>query len=129
MNLVPSDSCHMLEPAVLVQPRRSKASDSGSESTSSEARSSESDSEGESSSSSFGGNLGAKSMEKPSALAIKAAQVLAAGDKDQKAQIAGEVSELGFAVRLVGEGGAGYEWPSTDGYSKELYSIAPPPMR
>jgi hypothetical protein len=67
-------------------------------------------------------------MEKPSALAIKAAQVLAGGDKDQKAQIAGQVSELGFAVHLVGEGGAGYEWPLTDGYSAELYSIAPPPM-
>jgi hypothetical protein len=66
-------------------------------------------------------------MEKPSALAIKAAQVLAGGDKDQKAQIAGQVSELGFAVHLVGEGGAGYEWV-TDGYSAELYSIAPPPM-
>lgn len=70
-----------------------------------------------------------KSMEKPSDLALKAAQVLAAGDKDQRAQMAGQVSELGFAVHLVGEGGAGYEWSVTDRFSSVVHSIAPPPMR
>uniref|UniRef100_A0A383VLX2 Translation initiation factor eIF2B subunit epsilon n=1 Tax=Tetradesmus obliquus TaxID=3088 RepID=A0A383VLX2_TETOB len=110
------------------QPRRSNAASDSESSSSSSSSDSDSSSEESSSSSTFGDTLGVKSMEKPSALAVKAAQVLAGNDKDQKAQIAGQVSELGFAVHLVGEGGAGYEWPMTDGYSAELYSIAPPPM-
>lgn len=55
--------------------------------------------------------------------------MLGGGDKDQRAQLAGQVSELGFAVDLVGEAGAGYEWPGGDQYSSLIYSIAPPPMR
>eukprot|EP00775_Hariotina_reticulata_P010863 gene10863-11017_t len=46
----------------------------------------------------------------------------------QKAAIASQLPELGFAVHLVGEGGAGYEWPVVDAHNTAIYSIAPPPM-
>lgn len=111
-----------------LQGRRSAASDSSDDESSSSSASSSEDESSSSSSLDFGDSAG-KSMEKPSALALKAAQVLAGNDKDQKAQIAGQVSELGFAVHLVGEGGAGYEWPGTDRFSAVVYSVAPPPMR
>eukprot|EP00878_Enallax_costatus_P018338 GHUV01019301.1.p1 GENE.GHUV01019301.1~~GHUV01019301.1.p1 ORF type:complete len:732 (+),score=248.43 GHUV01019301.1:153-2348(+) len=108
--------------------RRSSAAADSSDNSSSSSSDSSSDDETTTSSLDFADAAG-KSMEKPSSLALRAAQVLGGGDKDQRAQIAGQVSELGFAVHLVGEGGAGYEWPVSDQYSPLLYSIAPPPMR
>jgi hypothetical protein len=61
---------------------------------------------------------------------LKVAKVLAGQDKNAISQIAAEVQGLGFATRLVGNGGAGYEWPQSDsGFDVSYFSIAPPPMR
>jgi hypothetical protein len=112
--------------------RRSRASGAGS-SSSSGSSSEDEDSDGDettSSSSSFGASAGA-SLEKPSAQVLKVAKVLAGHDKKAISSIAAEVAALGFVTHLVGEGGAGYEWPQTDAGFDVAYffSIAPPPMR
>lgn len=61
---------------------------------------------------------------------LKVAKVLAGTDKKAIAQVAAEAQGLGFATHLVGEGGAGYEWPQTDsGFDVSFFSIASPPMR
>ena len=111
--------------------RRSSRAEADSDSSSSSSSSSDEDSEEDdtSSSSSFGVTDGA-SLEKPSAAVLKVAKVLASHDKKAISQIAAEAQGLGFATQLVGEGGAGYEWPQTDtGFDQAFFSIAPPPMR
>jgi hypothetical protein len=112
--------------------RRSSRAEADSDSSSSSSSSSDEDSDADdtsSSSSSFGVTDGA-SLEKPSAAVLKVAKVLASHDKKAISQIAAEAQGLGFAMQLVGEGGAGYEWPQTDtGFDQAFFSIAPPPMR
>jgi hypothetical protein len=73
---------------------------------------------------------GSSSLEKPPAAVLKVAAVLGGHDKAAISQVAAEAQGLGFATHLVGEVGAGYEWPQTDcGYDVAYFSIAPPPMR
>jgi hypothetical protein len=61
---------------------------------------------------------------------LKVAKVLAGLDKKAISQVAAEAQGLGFATHLVGDGGAGYEWPQSDsGFDVSYFSIAPPPMR
>jgi hypothetical protein len=62
---------------------------------------------------------------------LKVAKVLSGTDKKAIAQVAAEAAGLGFATHLVGEGGAGYEWPqqADSGFDVSYFSIAPPPMR
>lgn len=61
---------------------------------------------------------------------LKVAKVLSGHDKKAISQVAAEAQGLGFATGLVGEGGAGYEWPQADtGFDVSFFSIAPPPMR
>jgi hypothetical protein len=72
-------------------------------------------------------------LEKPSERVLAIARILAGRDKEGAAalpgpRLAAEAAALGFAVHLVGDGGAGYEWPHTDaGFNTLFYSIAPPP--
>jgi len=114
--------------------RSSRSGAAGSASSSSSSSSSDDgssdDEDATSSSSSFGASGAGSSLEKPSAQVARVAKVLAGHDKNAKTQVAAEVQGLGFATHLVGEGGAGYEWPQGDaGFDPAYFSIAPPPMR
>lgn len=62
-----------------------------------------------------------RSMEMPSELAMRAAEALSSGKAP--------ADKVFFDTALVGEGGAGYEWPATDGLDVVRFSIAPPPMK
>lgn len=133
---VPHAHCVLLPVCVSLcaraQARRSSRPGPDSDSSSSSSSSSsdeDSDDDASSSSSSFDAS-GGSSLEKPSAAVLKVAKVLASADKKAISQIAAEAQGLGFATQLVGEGGAGYEWPQTDtGFDPAFFSIAPPPMR
>lgn len=113
-----------------IQGRRSSRSGPAASSSSSSSSDEDSDDETSSSSSSFDATGGSSSLEKPSPSVLIVAAVLAGHDKAAISQVAAEIHGLGFATHLVGEGGAGYEWPQAEcGYDVSYYSIAPPPMR
>lgn len=119
-----------LRPSFRQASRSSKAgAASSSGSSSGDSSSDDDDSDDTSSIGSFGGSKGS-SLEKPSVQVLRVAKVLAGQDAKAKNQIAAEVKGLGFATHLVGEGGAGYEWPQADlGFDVAFFSVAPPPMR
>ena len=64
-----------------------------------------------------------QSFEKPSSLAVRAANFAALG----KALEAGcKEEEVKFDTAVVGAGGAGFEWQSNEGFDIERYTIAVP---
>jgi hypothetical protein len=138
---LPCSTSHVLPRrvvAVSAQAGARRGAAAGSDSSSDDGDDSSSSSSSASSSASSSGYSEediSECLEKPSERVLRVARVLAGRDKEAAAALAGsrltaELAALGFAVHLVGELGAGYEWPHTDaGFNTAYYSLAPPPMR